>query len=63
MNDCGLITAITGLACALINCCSDDELSILSVASSQLGDTLATYLTQKEIRESKAVSSGSGKDT
>ena len=49
MSECSLIFAITGIACGLINSCSDDELSIISVAATQLGDTLGTYLTQKEV--------------
>lgn len=53
MDDCCLITAITGIACAITKYCSDDDISLLSVALSQLGDTLATYLTQKEIRENR----------
>ncbi len=53
MNDCSLIFAITGIACGLINCCSDDELSIISAAATQLGDTLDTYLTQKEVCEGR----------
>jgi len=53
MYDCGLITTISGIACALINSCSKDDLAIMSVIFTQLGDTLATYLTQKEICESR----------
>lgn len=53
MNDCGLIMSITAIACGIIKCCSEDDISILSVAFSQLGDTLATYLTQKELCENK----------
>ncbi len=53
MNDCGLIMSITAIACGIIKCCSEDDITILSVAFSQLGDTLATYLTQKELCENK----------
>lgn len=53
MNDCGLIMSITAIACGIIKCCSEDDLTILSVAFTQLGDTLATYLTQKELCENK----------
>ncbi|HWT75436.1 MAG TPA: DUF6774 domain-containing protein [Mobilitalea sp.] len=49
MNDCGLIAAVSGIACTIIKSCSDDEISILSAVLTQLGDTLGTYLTQKEI--------------
>ncbi|MDF2510291.1 MAG: hypothetical protein K0S04_157 [Herbinix sp.] len=53
MNDCGLIMTITAIACGIIKCCSEDDITIMSAAFSQLGDTLATYLTQKELCESK----------
>jgi hypothetical protein len=53
MNDCELITFITAIACGIINCCSEDDISLLSVGFTQLGDTLSTYLTQKELREKK----------
>jgi len=51
MNDCELITFITAIACGITKCCSEDDISLLAVGFTQLGDTLATYLTQKEIRE------------
>ena len=53
MNDCDLILTITAIACGIINCCSDDDITIMSVAFSQLGDTLETYLTQKQLHEDK----------
>jgi hypothetical protein len=53
MNDCELIMTITAIACGIIKCCSEDDITILSVAFTQLGDTLATYLTQKELCEDK----------
>lgn len=53
MSDCDLIAFVTTIACGIIKCCDEDEISILSVIFSQLGDTLATYLTQKEIREKR----------
>lgn len=56
MSDCSLITAVTGLACAIINNCSDDEIGLLSAVFSQLGDTLATYLTHKELCDSRKTS-------
>ena len=52
MNDCDLIMTITAIACGIIKCCSDDDIAIMAAAIIQLGDTLATYLTQKELRES-----------
>jgi hypothetical protein len=53
MNDCELISAITAIACAITKCFSEDEISIMSVAFTQLGDTLATVQTQREIRENR----------
>jgi hypothetical protein len=53
MKDCELIMTITAIACGIIKCCSDDDITIMSAAFSQLGDTLDTYLTQKELCESK----------
>lgn len=53
MDSCELITLITAIACALTKCCSEDELSILAVSFTQLGDTLGTYLTKEELNEKK----------
>ncbi|HHV13853.1 MAG TPA: hypothetical protein GXX75_26660 [Clostridiales bacterium] len=53
MNDCELIMTITAIACGLIKCCPEEDLTIMAAAFTQLGDTLATYLTQKELCESK----------
>lgn len=49
MKSCDLVLTVTALACALSECCTQDELTILSVMFTQLGDTLATILTQEEI--------------
>ena len=54
MEDCDLILLISAIACSIIKCCPDDEVTILAAAFTQLGDTLATYLTQKDLRESKS---------
>ncbi len=54
MLDCELITLISAIACAIIKCNDEDTISILAVSLTQLGDTLATYLTQKEIMEKRA---------
>ncbi len=53
MNGCELISFITALACSMIQCFPDDDLELLAAAFTQLADTLATYLTQKSIKESK----------
>lgn len=49
MGECELIVFISTVACALSKCCSTDELTILSVAFTQLGDTLATILTKRQL--------------
>lgn len=49
MQSCELAAAITAIACGLSRCLSKDELTILSVALTQLGDTIATILTQEEL--------------
>lgn len=49
MSECELITFISAIACALSKCCSTDELTILSAVFSQLGDTLDTILTKREL--------------
>lgn len=50
MDDCELIALITAAACGITKCCQDDDIAVLSAVFSQLGDTLATVLVQREIR-------------
>jgi hypothetical protein len=52
--DCELITLISAIACAIIKCNDEDTISILAVSLTQLGDTLATFLTQKDIMDKRA---------
>lgn len=54
MHDCELITLITAIACTIIKCFPDEDLKLMAAAFSQLGDTLATYLTQKSIKENRS---------
>jgi hypothetical protein len=54
MDDCELVALITAIACTISKCCSEDEISILAAGFTQLGDTLATLIAQREIREKKA---------
>jgi len=54
MDECELITLVTAVACGISKCCSEDDISLLSAVMSQLGDTLATILTQREINENKS---------
>jgi hypothetical protein len=57
MEDCELIFLISTIACSIIKCYPDDELALLAAALTQLGDTLATYLEQKDLRESRCKTS------
>ena len=47
MNSCELVTFISGLACSIAKGKTQEELDILSVIFTQLGDTLATISTCK----------------
>ncbi len=49
MKSCELVTYITALACSISKCCSDDELSVLATAFTQLGDTLGTIVAQNQL--------------
>lgn len=49
MNPCALTASITAIANALACSRSADEISLLGVAFTQLGDTLLTIATQKSI--------------
>lgn len=49
MNACELTSAITAIANMLACKLTDDELSIIAVAFTQLGDTLTTISTQRSI--------------
>lgn len=53
MDDCELVALITAVSCAIAKCASDDEINLLSVVFTQLGDTLGTILTNREIRENR----------
>lgn len=49
MNSCELTASITALANVISCRLSNDEISLLAVVLTQLGDTLATIATQKSI--------------
>ncbi len=51
MDECELITLISLVSCSISKCCSTDEISLLAVVFTQLGDTLATILTKRELNE------------
>lgn len=54
MQPCEFVAYITTVACAISKCCSNDEIEILAAAFSQLGDTLATILVQKQFSSKDA---------
>lgn len=49
MDECELVTLVSLVACSISKCCSTDEISILAAVFSQLGDTLSTILTKREL--------------
>ena len=50
--NCALVVSISVLACAIADKIEDDnDLGLLAVALTQLGDTLATIAAQREICE------------
>ena len=49
MNTCELTASITAIANLLAQNFTDDELNILGVALTQLGDTILTIATQRSI--------------
>lgn len=51
MNECELVALVTTFACGISKCCSQNEVTILSAVFTQLGDTLATILTIRELAE------------
>lgn len=51
MDECELVVFVSTVACTLSKCCSTDDLTILSAVFSQLGDSLATILTKRQLCE------------
>lgn len=49
MNSCELTASITALANALACRLTEDELNLLGIVLTQLGDTLTTIATQRSI--------------
>ena len=49
MNACELTAAVTALANAIAGCRSTEEITILGTVLTQLGDTLLTIATHREI--------------
>lgn len=48
MQPCELVTFVTAIACSITKCCSEEELPVIAAVFTQLGDTIATILAQKE---------------
>lgn len=53
IDACELTVSISALAVSLSKNLSHDELAMLAAITTQLGDTLATILTQRELCEKK----------
>lgn len=61
MQSCELVATITAIACAIANNFSEEEVSVLASAFSQLGDTLATILAQESCINSQKNQKNIGK--
>lgn len=57
MDECELVVLVSSIACTLSKCCSTDELTLLSAVFTQLGDSLATILTKRELCEQNTANS------
>lgn len=63
MDECELISLITAIACGITKCCTNNDMTMMSVIFTQLGDTLATVLAQREIKEDQASTQQIGEKT
>ena len=54
MSPCELTSAVTALANIIASKLSDDEVALLAPILTQLGDTLATIIVQREICSRKS---------
>lgn len=54
MQSCELVFTVSAAACSIAECCSEEEVELLAAVFTQLGDTLSTILTQKEICNKKS---------
>lgn len=48
MNSCELVMFISTIACSIFKNCPKEELPLIAATFTQLGDTLATIITQEE---------------
>lgn len=53
MNSCELVTLVSFLSCLISNSYEDEELAVLAAVFTQLGDSLATILTNKDLLDKK----------
>lgn len=49
MGTCELVTSITAIACTITKNYTKEEASLIAAALTQLGDTIATILSQQEL--------------
>ena len=49
MNSCELVTLVSFLSCLISNSYEDEELAVLAAVFTQLGDSLATILANKDL--------------
>lgn len=54
MDSCELVTLVSFLSCLIANNYEDEELSVLAAIFSQLGDSLATILANKNLLDQKS---------
>jgi len=53
MNSCELVTLVSFLSCLISNSYEDEELAVLAAVFTQLGDSLATILANKDLLDKK----------
>lgn len=46
MSPCELVSFVTAVACSISKCCDKDDIELLGVVFTQLGDTLLTISVQ-----------------
>jgi hypothetical protein len=51
MDECELIAFISTLACSISKCYSTDDITLMAAVLTQLGDTLATIATKREMND------------
>ena len=59
MNSCELVTLVSFLSCLISNSYEDEELAVLAAVFTQLGDSLATILANKNLLDKSGPSTNS----